>query len=329
MRSSCRSSAPVPSACRFRPACESSRIPVPVGGVISGAPATVQVLDRIGTTNKFNGGVFGLRHEVRWGMWSLMTTGKIGVGNMHETINMYGVTSFANPSTNQVGASYGGLYANASNFGTYHNDEFVIIPELTVNLGINLTKAITLFAGYNFMWISQVARPANQINPVIDSSTVPFSPNFGQLGTHPRHVKPVQAGRVLAPGRELRDVDPLLIAPARIGGKLARPRRLSAGEFVSGGQRAKFDVQQPHGCRADLRKPSSRALSEWLRCSNSESRPDRCKRRRPTCSARPATRSPSRRAATTPPSTTRKSTARSSAPRRWPATFATARSTAG
>jgi len=160
-------------------------IPVPVGGVISGAPATVQVLDRIGTTNKFNGGVFGLRHEVRWGMWSLMTTGKIGVGNMHETINMYGVTSFANPSTNQVGASYGGLYANASNFGTYHNDEFVIIPELTVNLGINLTKAITLFAGYNFMWISQVARPANQINPVIDSSTVPFSPNFGQLGHIP------------------------------------------------------------------------------------------------------------------------------------------------
>ena len=99
------------------------------------------------------------------------------------------MTSFANPSTNQVGASYGGLFANASNFGTFHNDEFVIIPELTMNVGINLTKSITLFAGYNFMWISQVARPANQINPVIDSSTVPFSPNFGQLGHIPGTVK--------------------------------------------------------------------------------------------------------------------------------------------
>ena len=158
---------------------------VPVGGVVTGAPATVQVLDRISTTNKFNGGVFGLRHEMHYGMWSLTTTGKIGIGDMHETINMYGLTSFANPSTGRVGASYGGLFANSSNFGTFHHDEFVIIPELTVNVGVNLTKSITLFAGYNFMWISQVARPANQINPVVDSSTVPFSPNFGQLGHVP------------------------------------------------------------------------------------------------------------------------------------------------
>ena len=53
---------------------------------------------------------------------------------------------------------------------------------MTFNVGVNLTKSITFFAGYNFMWISQVARPANQINPVVDSSTVPFSPNFGALG---------------------------------------------------------------------------------------------------------------------------------------------------
>ena len=160
-------------------------IPVPVGGVPVGAPATVNVLDRISTTNKFNGGVFGLQHVMRSGMWSLTTIGKIGVGNMHETVNMYGVTSFANPRTGLVGASYGGVLVNASNYGTWHNDEFVIIPELTVNVGINLTKSIVLFAGYNFMWISQVARPANQINPVVDSSTVPFSPNFGQFGHVP------------------------------------------------------------------------------------------------------------------------------------------------
>ena len=34
-------------------------IPVPVGGVIT-APATVQVVDRIHASNRFNGGVFGL-----------------------------------------------------------------------------------------------------------------------------------------------------------------------------------------------------------------------------------------------------------------------------
>jgi len=160
-------------------------IPVPVGGVPVGAPATVSVVDRITTTNKFHGGTFGFRHEIRSGMWSLTSTAKIGVGNMRQTLNMYGVTSFANPQTNLAGSSYGGLLVNASNFGFYDNDEFVIIPEMTFNVGVNLTKSITMFVGYNFMWISQVARPANQITPVVDSTTVPFSPNFGAFGNPP------------------------------------------------------------------------------------------------------------------------------------------------
>jgi hypothetical protein len=158
---------------------------VPVGGINTGAPATVQVTDRINASNRFNGGVFGLRHEMRSGMWSVTTTGKIGVGNMHQVLNIDGLTSFANPTTRRMGASYGGLYANASNIGKFDNDEFAIIPEVTMNVGVNLTKSLTLFAGYNFMWISRVARPGNQVNPVIDSSTVPFSPNFGELGHTP------------------------------------------------------------------------------------------------------------------------------------------------
>jgi drug/metabolite transporter superfamily protein YnfA len=159
--------------------------PIPVGGVVTGFPATVQVVDRFTATNKFHGGVFGLRHQARSGMWSLTTTGKIGVGNMRQVLNIYGLTSFANPATGRVGAAYGGLFANASNIGKYDNDEFVVIPEFTVNVGVNLTKSLTFTVGYNFMWISQVARPANQINPVVDSSTVPFHPNYGELGHTP------------------------------------------------------------------------------------------------------------------------------------------------
>lgn len=160
-------------------------IPIPVGGVLTGSPATVQVLDNISASNRFNGGVFGLRHEIRHGMWNVTTTGKIGIGNMHQTLNISGVTSFANPRTDRVGASYGGLYANASNIGKFNNDEFAIIPELTMNFGVNLTKSVNLFVGYNLMWISSVARPGNQVNPLIDSSTVPFSPNYGDLGRVP------------------------------------------------------------------------------------------------------------------------------------------------
>jgi hypothetical protein len=159
--------------------------PVPVGGVVTGAPATVQVLDRIRASNRFNGGVFGVRHEARFGMWSLQTTGKIGVGNMHQVLEFQGATNFFNPATGRTGATFGGLFVNSTNIGKWNHDEFAIIPELTVNLGVNLTRSITMFVGYNFMYIDNVARPGAQVNPVVDSTTVPFSPTFGASGSPP------------------------------------------------------------------------------------------------------------------------------------------------
>ena len=55
------------------------------------------------------------------------------------------------------------------------HDEFAIIPEATLNLGLNVTRGLTAFAGYNFMYIDNVARPMQQINPIVNSATVPFT----------------------------------------------------------------------------------------------------------------------------------------------------------
>ncbi len=160
-------------------------IPVPIGGVNTGAPAFVTIVDQFRATNRFNGGVFGLRHEIRYGMWSLTSTGKVGIGNMHQVLEIKGGTTFANPLTGNTGASYGGLYANSTNIGKFTHDEFAVIPEMTFNVGVNLTKSITLFAGYNFMYISKVARPGSQLNPIIDSTTIPVSSTFGNTGGVP------------------------------------------------------------------------------------------------------------------------------------------------
>ena len=78
-----------------------------------------------------------------------------------------------------VGTAYGGLYANASNIGRYYHDEFAIIPEGTLNVGLNVTRGLTAFLGYNFLYINNVARPIEQINPVVNSATVPASTNYG------------------------------------------------------------------------------------------------------------------------------------------------------
>ncbi len=161
-------------------------IPVPVGGVFTGAPATVSIVDKFAVTNQFNGGFVGMRTEARCGMFSVTTTGKLGVGEMHEVLDITGGTSFVNTATAQAGSSYGGLYANSSNIGHFATDRFAIIPELNVNFGVNITRSFSAYVGYGFLFVNRVARPGDQMNPVIDSSTVPFSSSFGDFGHTPQ-----------------------------------------------------------------------------------------------------------------------------------------------
>jgi hypothetical protein len=160
-------------------------IPINVGGVPTGAPATVSITDRFYVSNRFNGGFIGLRNEMRYGMWSLNTTAKFGIGHMHQVLQIQGNTSFANTQTLLAGTSFGGLYANSSNIGKFDNDEFAVIPELSVNVGLNLTRQLSMYVGVTTLYVNRVARPGDQLNPVIDPTVVPFSQFYGLGGSVP------------------------------------------------------------------------------------------------------------------------------------------------
>ena len=58
----------------------------------------VVVQDRFKTTNQFNGGTVGLRGELRCGMFTLTTIGKLAFGNMHQVLEIQGATTFADPN---------------------------------------------------------------------------------------------------------------------------------------------------------------------------------------------------------------------------------------
>jgi hypothetical protein len=167
--------------------------PVNVAGVTIVTPATVNIADKFSVTNHFNGADFALRGQARWGMFSLTTTGRVAVGNMHETLRVRGVTSFVNNDLQQAGYAFGGLYANSTNIGNYSTDKFTVIPELNVSLGINVTRSLSLFVGYNFIYIDNVIRPGNQLNPVINPATIPFSATYGNATTTPAPAKLVQS----------------------------------------------------------------------------------------------------------------------------------------
>jgi hypothetical protein len=159
--------------------------PVQFAGIQIFSPAVVQVRDSFKTVNRFNGGQVGLRTEIRTGMYSLMVTGKFAFGHMHQILLINGASGFsdqtrlgAGPAA-AMGTAVGGLLATSTNIGKFNNDEFAIIPEVTINLGVNLTRALTAFVGYNFLYVDRVIRPGSQINPVVNAATVPFSSVYG------------------------------------------------------------------------------------------------------------------------------------------------------
>jgi hypothetical protein len=162
-------------------------VPTPVNfaGVQIFSPATVEIRDSFRVRNQLNLFQVGLRGEVRRDWFSLLYSGKFAFGGNHEILEINGASGFsdqtrlgAGPAA-ALGTTIGGLLATSTNIGKYFNDEFVYMPEASIQFGLNWTRSITTTVGYNFLYISKVARPGTQVNPVVDTSTVPFSGNFG------------------------------------------------------------------------------------------------------------------------------------------------------
>ncbi|HEY4309259.1 MAG TPA: BBP7 family outer membrane beta-barrel protein [Pirellulales bacterium] len=140
---------------------------VPVG-------AGFQHLDSFGVKNNFNGLDVGLFKDMRRGRWVLETTGKIAFGDMHETVNIDGFTRVRTGTTSTDYA--GGVLTQPSNMGLYRKDQFSMIPELNLKLGYQITQGWRATAGYNFTYITRLARPGNEIDTVVSPPPTPGAP---------------------------------------------------------------------------------------------------------------------------------------------------------
>jgi hypothetical protein len=133
------------------------------------------VLDFFGTRNQFYGGQVGGRFEGRWGRWYLGAVGKVAIGATHETITAWGNTLVTPVNAAPVPLS-GGNFVGPTNAGRYWSDHFAVAPEFQINLGYQLTPHIRALVGYNFLFLSSVARPGNQVDNVYDGVTRPAVP---------------------------------------------------------------------------------------------------------------------------------------------------------
>jgi hypothetical protein len=134
----------------------------------------ILLTDRFHTTNTFNAPQIGFAGQWNFApRWYLAGNVKVAMGMVHETIDIQGATIFNVPGAGPPVTRLGGLLALPSNIGSRSADRFAVMPEVGFKLGYNITPNLSVYAGYDFMYISSVVRPANQIDLTVNRSQIP------------------------------------------------------------------------------------------------------------------------------------------------------------
>jgi hypothetical protein len=146
--------------------------------VLSPVGTNVAITDVFEGRNEFHGGALGVMGTVDYGTWFFNVSGKMSVGNMHQTVIIDGNTVVVTPgpTTDQRDE---GLFAIGAAQGTRSRDRIAYIPEATFKLGYRVRQNVALTLGYNFMYINSVVMGGDQIDRTLNLSQTNGLPLIG------------------------------------------------------------------------------------------------------------------------------------------------------
>ena len=145
----------------------------------NGSPVYLQTTDRFNAQNNFYGGQLGLRATGVFDRWTVQGYGKVALGSTASDVKISG-SGLSNQFTSAPGISNGypgGYLAQPTNEGHYRDANFAVIPEVGFNVGYEVCAHTRLFMGYSALYLSQAARPGEQISPLINPSQSPAYTN--------------------------------------------------------------------------------------------------------------------------------------------------------
>jgi len=137
------------------------------------AGTRVSLFDDFSTTNDFYGGQIGTVMTYTRNRWSLDLRGTVALGVTHQTLEIDGGQVRGPLANGGTFVARGGLFAQQTNIGEYSRNVFSVVPEVGINLGYQLTDHWRAFVGYNFLYWSNIARPGDQIDTVVDVTRIP------------------------------------------------------------------------------------------------------------------------------------------------------------
>jgi Putative beta barrel porin-7 (BBP7) len=150
---------------------------VPFLGNNFAAPSAVTSADSFRTRNQFYGGQVGLRVEYLLGNAFVGLCGKVALGGNHEVVQIAGTSSLIQPGAAPATVNFG-QFAGPSNIGRFTKNQFVVVPEVNLKLGTNITPNVRAFVGYDFMYMNNVVRANNQVDLVVDTRANPVNGGF-------------------------------------------------------------------------------------------------------------------------------------------------------
>jgi hypothetical protein len=158
-------------------------------GIGIGNGAQLVVHDKYSTRNNFYGLNLGGRLSYSNGPWFIDATAKVAIGGVHQVLNIDGTTTLVSGGgLVSTTTAPGGLLASPGVNGDHTENRFAVLPEGNIQLGYQLTSWANVFAGYQVMYVSSVARPTEQINRNLNPNNIPTVSTFTTRGIGVQNV---------------------------------------------------------------------------------------------------------------------------------------------
>ena len=138
--------------------------------------------DGFSTKNQFFGAQIGVKAQQQFGQFDASGVAKVALGDNYQTVSINGFSSAAGGFVTGGGAApfaLGGIFSQITNIGQQTRNQFAVAPEAQVEVGYRLQSGVRFFAGYDFLYISNVVRPGNQIDTTINLTSNPVINGVG------------------------------------------------------------------------------------------------------------------------------------------------------
>jgi hypothetical protein len=127
--------------------------------------------DGFSTKNQFFGAQIGVKGQQQFGPFDVSGVAKVALGDNYQTvsINGFSTSSFAGSAPSALG----GIFSQSTNIGQQSRNRFAVAPEVQLQAGYTLQNGVRFFAGYDFIYISNVVRPGDQIDTTLNFTSNP------------------------------------------------------------------------------------------------------------------------------------------------------------